>query len=43
MVIVIAPEHLNTALTFLRAAGETAWRLGEIEAADGAEPHVRFA
>jgi phosphoribosylformylglycinamidine cyclo-ligase len=43
MVIVVAPEHLNTALTFLCAAGETAWRLGEIEAADGAEPRVRFA
>jgi phosphoribosylformylglycinamidine cyclo-ligase len=42
MVIVIAPEHLNAALTFLRAAGESAWKLGEIEPADGAEPHVRY-
>jgi phosphoribosylformylglycinamidine cyclo-ligase len=42
MVIVIAPEHLNAALTFLRAAGESAWKLGEVEPADGAEPHVRY-
>ena len=42
MVIVIAPEHLNAALTFLRAAGESAWKLGEIEPADGVEPHVRY-
>ncbi|MEZ5445136.1 MAG: phosphoribosylformylglycinamidine cyclo-ligase [Gammaproteobacteria bacterium] len=42
MVIVIAPEHLNAALTFLRAAGESAWKLGEIEPADGAVPHVRY-
>jgi phosphoribosylformylglycinamidine cyclo-ligase len=42
MVIVIAPEHLNAALTFLRAAGESAWKLGEIVAADGADPHVRY-
>ncbi|MCG3203015.1 MAG: Phosphoribosylformylglycinamidine cyclo-ligase [Gammaproteobacteria bacterium] len=42
MTIVIGPEHLNAALTFLRAAGESAWKLGEIEPADGAGPHVRY-
>lgn len=31
MVIVVAPEHVDTALECLRAAGETAWPIGEIK------------
>jgi phosphoribosylformylglycinamidine cyclo-ligase len=42
MVLVVAPEHVSTALTFLRAAGETCWKIGDIEGTSAAEPHVRF-
>ncbi len=35
MVVCVAPDDLDTALTMLRAAGETAWRLGAIEATEG--------
>jgi phosphoribosylformylglycinamidine cyclo-ligase len=42
MVLVVAEENLDEALTFLRAAGETAWRIGAIEATSAAEPHVRY-
>lgn len=31
MVVVVAPEHAENALHSLRAAGETAWRIGEIK------------
>ena len=31
MVVVVAPEHTKNALHSLRAAGETAWRIGEIK------------
>ncbi len=32
MVLVVAPEHVDAALTRLRASGESAWRIGDIEA-----------
>ena len=31
MVLVVATEHLDAALALLRASGEAAWRIGEIE------------
>ena len=36
MAICVAPEDLDQALAMLRAAGEDAWALGEIEAGEGA-------
>lgn len=35
MVVCVAPEDLDQALALLRAAGEDAWVLGEIEAGEG--------
>ena len=42
MVVCVAAEQVDAALACLRAAGETAWRLGEIVAAEG-EPAVEIA
>jgi phosphoribosylformylglycinamidine cyclo-ligase len=36
MVVCVAEEHAEQALALLRSTGESAWRLGRIEAADGA-------
>ncbi|MES9858427.1 MAG: phosphoribosylformylglycinamidine cyclo-ligase [Sedimenticola sp.] len=36
MVVCIAPEDAEEAMTLLQAQGETAWQLGQIEATDGA-------
>ena len=41
LVVCVAPEVADTALTLLRGAGETVWRLGEITAGEG-EPAVEF-
>ena len=41
MVVCVAPEDQEMALDMLRAAGEKAWPLGEIEAATG-EPRVVY-
>jgi len=41
MVLCIAAEQADQALTLLRAAGETAWRIGGVAAGDG-EPFVEF-
>lgn len=42
MVVCVAAEQVDAALACLHAAGETAWRLGEIVAAEG-EPAVEIA
>ena len=41
MVIVVAPEHADTAVGQLTAAGEQVFRIGEIVPAQGAEPQAR--
>jgi phosphoribosylformylglycinamidine cyclo-ligase len=41
MAVCVAPEDLDRALAMLRAAGEDAWVLGEIEAGEGA-PRVVY-
>lgn len=38
MVVVIAPEHAETALSSLHAAGETAWQIGEIKPRSANQP-----
>ena len=38
MVIVVAPEHAETALSSLHTAGETAWRIGEIKLRTANQP-----
>lgn len=38
MVIVVAPEHADTALSSLHTAGETAWRIGEIKLRTANQP-----
>jgi phosphoribosylformylglycinamidine cyclo-ligase len=42
MVVCVAPEDADKALSLLRGAGETAWRLGEIQAGEG-PPRVVYA
>jgi phosphoribosylformylglycinamidine cyclo-ligase len=42
MVACVAPEDADNALALLREAGETAWRLGEIQAEEG-PPRVVYA
>jgi phosphoribosylformylglycinamidine cyclo-ligase len=42
MVVCVAPEDAEAALSLLREGGETAWRLGEIQAADG-KPQVGYS
>ena len=41
MIVCVAAEQADQALALLRAAGETAWRVGEIAAGPG-EPFVEF-
>jgi phosphoribosylformylglycinamidine cyclo-ligase len=41
MAVCVAPADLDQALAMLRAAGEDAWVLGEIEADEGA-PRVVY-
>jgi phosphoribosylformylglycinamidine cyclo-ligase len=41
MVIVVAPEHADTAIGQLTAAGEQVFRIGEIVPGQGAEPQAR--
>jgi phosphoribosylformylglycinamidine cyclo-ligase len=40
MIVVVSQENLATALQFLQDAGETAWHLGEIQAATADEAQV---
>ena len=40
MRVVVSPDNLNAALKFLQDAGETAWHLGEIQAASEGEAQV---
>ncbi len=39
MVLIVAREHAGRAARHLRAAGETVWQIGEVEATSG-DPHV---
>jgi phosphoribosylformylglycinamidine cyclo-ligase len=43
MVVVVPAEHAETAIQQLNAAGETAWRIGEIIPSTHTEPTVVFA
>ncbi len=42
MVVCVAEQDCDAALTTLRDAGETAWRIGRVEGATNAEQRVRF-
>jgi len=43
MVMALAPEHAERAMTALRAAGETVYEIGVVEAAPDGEPHAIIA
>jgi len=42
MVLVVAPEHVDTAIALLNEHGEQAWRLGEMRPAQAGQPAVVF-
>ncbi|PVV10547.1 MAG: phosphoribosylformylglycinamidine cyclo-ligase, partial [gamma proteobacterium symbiont of Ctena orbiculata] len=42
MVVCVAPEDAERTVKLLNESGETAWRLGEIASADGAEASVEI-
>ncbi len=42
MVVVVAPEDLDSALAYLEELGETAWEMGEVVKTAGTAPAVRF-
>jgi phosphoribosylformylglycinamidine cyclo-ligase len=43
MVMALAPEHAERAMTALRAAGETVYEIGVVEAGPDGEPHAIIA